>query len=439
MRAPILLVLSISLWGLMAASCASGLSSGSDTDEELYDFLTDGDGPAGEDVISDGDEPASEGEAPLPDGDLAETADDADSELVDDTDTNDAPPSDGDADGDAPPDGDEDILPDGDAEERELPDWLADARCGMTPPEGVKLAAPPPPYGGGQCPELAAGFNTLTSSGKARRFMLVLPADPQPDERYPLLFMWHWLKSKPESFYDHGEVQDAVDQQCFIAVIPASLYDINLFGLLELPWPFVNFVSQARIDEELRFFDDMLACISERFAIDKECVSTVGVSAGALWSVQLATARSQYIASLISLSGGTGVQGLSSNFVRFWSPPARKFPTLVLWGGPLDSCILLNFQDCSQELERDLIEGGHFFLECVHNCKHGEPPIDPPPGLSRYHTLWDFMFRHPYWLPEGLSPYNATGLPSDYIPWCGVGMGSAVPRVGECPPPSCPI
>jgi hypothetical protein len=117
----------------------------------------------------------------------------------------------------------------------------------------------------------------------------------------------------------------------------------------------------------------------------------------------------------------------------------HKMPALVLWGGPSDSCVLLNFEKASKKLEARLKQDGHFFLECVHNCKHAEPPITALPGKSRYEALWGFFLRHPFWLKAGQSPFQVIKWPYSNVPWCGVGAGSATPRTGTCGDPSCPI
>ncbi len=368
------------------------------------------------------------------DDDATATGDDDDVTGVDDDD--DATQTGDDDDATATGDDDDDDTP-----PIVAPEWAASATCrSEIPDEATQVPEPLPEYDG-ECPVLVPGFNTISSGGGDREFLLILPDEPKEDEVLPVLFMWHWLKSKPESFAEIGEVQAAVDQQRFIAVIPKSLYDIaDPFGLVEFPWPMVNFVSQARVDQELLFFDDMLACVAEQFAVNNQCISTVGVSAGALWSAELASARSGIISSLLSLSGGVASQGVSNNFLRPWiSAAGHKYPSLVLWGGPQDSCVLVNFENASKELESRLEDESHFVLECVHNCKHAEPPIDAPPGKSRYSTLWDFFLNHPYWLPDGVSPYMLDGLPEDSIDWCSIGAGTAVPRTGACGEAACPI
>lgn len=301
------------------------------------------------------------------------------------------------------------------------------ASCAAEPPPGAALAPAPPPYSGGACPALAAGFNTITSSGNQRQFRLAIPSDLDPAERLPVIFLWHWLGGSADDFYTQGDVQAAVEQQRFIAVIPESKQDLTF------KWPFDTTVSQARVDEEFVFFDDMLACVSEQLNVNKECVSSAGVSAGALFTDQLAGGRGQYLSSILSLSGGVG------GLIRPWTPPARKMPAMVLWGGPSDTCFaVMNFEQTSRALEDALASDNHFFLECIHNCGHAEPPIDAPAGMSRYAPLWKFAMDHPYWLNAGESPYNFGGIPPELPAWCGIGAMSSTPRTGDCPnPPGC--
>lgn len=298
--------------------------------------------------------------------------------------------------------------------------------CDATPPPGAKVAPPPPTYQG-TCPRLVAGKNTIVSSGATRSFLLAVPTGLLPTEKLPVVFMWHWLGGSADSFYKKGEVQKAVDHQRFLAILPEAKGDILW------KWPFDVFISAARQEQEYKFFDDMLACAAEQFAVNSNCVSSVGVSAGALFTDQLASGRNKYLASAVSLSGG--VEGVA----KPWGHPPRKLPMLVLWGGPKDICAgLVNFQTASKALETQLVKDGHFLVECVHNCGHAEPPLEVPGASSRYAAFWEFVFAHPYWLPASDSPYKTGGLPADFPGWCGVGAGSAKIRTGACPnPPGC--
>jgi len=298
-------------------------------------------------------------------------------------------------------------------------------RCGEEPPMGAPMPEPPAAYSGGSCPALAAGANTIASGGADRAFLLVLPADYDPAQTYPVLFLWHWLGGDATDFLERAEVQLAADTQQFIAVIPEKKGDVFF------TWPVESFQGQARIDEEVGFFDDMLACVTEQYGADTSCVSSIGVSAGALWTDQLAHRRSTRLASFVSLSGGTG------GVIKPWETAERRLPGLVLWGGDMDTCQgLLSFETLSNDLETHLTADGHFFLECIHNCGHSEPPFEGPMGYSTYKGMWDFVLDHPYWVSPGASIYSDEGLSPDLPEWCAIGQGNAEERTGECINPS---
>jgi hypothetical protein len=311
------------------------------------------------------------------------------------------------------------------------PGFLA---CNQTPPQGAIEAAPFPVYAG-TCPTLVATApaidggppvsNTIMSSGNARQFLLAVPSDLKPTEQLPIVFMWHWLHGSDVDFYNVGDIQQAVNSQRFLAVIPEDKGDI------EWDWPFAISDSTARLDEEFQFFDDMLACVAAQFpTVNRNCVASGGISAGALFTDQLGAARADHLSSILSLSGGVG------GLVRPWGNPTHVLPVLVLWGGPTDWCGL-DFQTESKNLEASLGMDGNFVVECIHNCGHSAPPMTPPPGESTYASLWSFVFDHPYWLAAGESPYLSTGLPSDYPSWCAIGIGKATMRTGACTNETC--
>jgi predicted esterase len=340
----------------------------------------------------------------------------------------------GQPDGSLPPDGPQ---PPSDSRDAASVRYL----CKQEPPIGAPQPVPPPPYAG-TCPTLAPGLNAITSSGDAREFLLVVPESPMPSEQLPVLFMWHWLGGSANSFLERGDVQNAANQQRFIAVLPVSIGASVLGTSFDTRWPFDITQTQARMDREFRFFDDMLSCVGQQLSIDRSCVSSIGVSAGALFTAQLAQARSQQLASFVSLSGGVG-----ATLIKPWNGAARKLPGVVLWGGDgpptmdgsrdLLGCagIGMDFSVASNQLESGLTAGGHFFVECKHNCGHVEPPLVPPEGESKYAGMWEFVLDHPYWLPAGQSPYLTDGLPPTLPSWCGIGASSAMPRSGGgCPP-----
>ncbi len=307
--------------------------------------------------------------------------------------------------------------------------------CAEAPPEGSPRPAALPGYSGGACPALTPGVNVIASGDVDREFTLLVPSDVASDAPLPIVFFWHWLGGDMDDFIERGQLATAVDDQQFIAVVPASIpTPVSLFPDLDLKWPYDITQSAARMEQEFVFFDDMLSCVVEQYPSNTDCVSSVGVSSGALFTDQLAAHRSEYLASFLSLSGGVGSgQGGLSDVIKPWKGAEHKLPGLVLWGGDTDNCFnLLKFKDQSQALESYLESDGHFFVECVHNCGHAQPPIDAPEGMTVFAPLWQFIFDHPYWLEPGESPYSQHGLPQEFPAWCGIGTESAVQRTGEC-------
>lgn len=317
-----------------------------------------------------------------------------------------------------------------------------DVRCGDPAPAG----APAPvlrPYSGTACPALVPGRNTISSGGRTRELLLVVPADLRPEERPPVLVMWHWLGGSAGSMLRNGQVQESADALRFIAIIPEKTGDVTIpipfLDPIDMVWPYLESTSDARFAEELGFFDDMLACVAEAYAVDTSCISSVGVSAGALWTAQLLQHRSDVLASALVLSGGVGpASGVSFFDVRGFTEDPRPVPTLIAWGGPMDQCAM-RFETASQNLERAMDARGAFVLECVHNCGHTAPPVeDTMLGLG---VLYRFALDHPFWLEPGESPYYVRGLPSGTPAWCGLGVDGATIRSGMCPSAleSCPV
>jgi predicted esterase len=313
--------------------------------------------------------------------------------------------------------------------------------CDAPLPEGAAMPAIPAAPAAG-CPVLTSGTNTFTSGGNSRQFIVVIPANFAPEEHLPVLFLWHWIGGDANDFLVRGDVQAAADEQRFIAVIPWSK-GADVFGTtLNTKWPFDITQPQTRMDEEFLFFDDMLSCVEQQLHVNTSCVSTIGVSAGALFTDQLAQARASELASFVSLSGG-----VNDTIIKPWvGTGTHKLPGIVLWGGDgpptmdgnkdILGClgIGMDFSVASRNMETGLVADGHFIVECRHNCGHVEPPLDPPMGETKYASMWQFAMNHPFWLGTGDSPYLQSGLPNTMPPWCSIGAGNSVPRSGAgCP------
>ncbi len=302
--------------------------------------------------------------------------------------------------------------------------WPEDYRylCDVEPPPGAAQPPPPKAYTGGTCPTLAAGSNTLVSGGVERSFLLALPEELADDELLPLAVLWHPLATDADVYLEQGELEAAINEQRFIGVMPEDKGD------LYLQWPWTVWDSDSRVEEELVFFDDILACVAEQLPINLHCVGNAGVSSGGLWADQVGHLRGEYLSSLISISGGVGAPG--DWLVRSWEGATHVMPTLNLWGGPEDQCYVFEFTPLAERLGQDVEQDGHMVVECVHNCGHAIPPKDTEGG-SQFEMFWQFFLDHPYWLEDGESPY-VDALPVTFPDWCSIGNGSATMRTGEC-------
>ncbi len=314
-----------------------------------------------------------------------------------------APPSDADAAG---------ALPDAAA-----PD-AAPADAGTPPPRDPPAV---PEYSHGECPALVGGpgldsslVEAFPSGDHVRSFRLVVPANYDGSEPWPLVFAWHWLNARSSSFFNEGELASATEQMRFIAVVPDALRNENGDKVYALSWPFAEVWG---IEPEERFFDDLLACVSQQLNVDLRRVYGIGVSARALWLTYLSTtARADHFAAVESLSGGLGELGI---WRMEYAPTPRKFPAFVLWGGPSD-WLALSFADASMRYEAALVDDGHFVVECVHDAGHGMPPVVVPEGETRFRMLWRFMLDHDYDLGPNESPYYEAGLPDVFEDWCRI-------------------
>ncbi len=304
--------------------------------------------------------------------------------------------------------------------------------CADEPPPGARVPPPLPAYSGGACPALVPGRNIISSGGAERQFLLVVPADLDPAAKLPVLVMWHHIGGDAQGIVEVGGLQESSDLLRMLVIVPEKKGDLVVPGSTQdFAWPYLTLQNDARVEEEARFFDDMVTCVAQHYTVNENCISSGGVSAGGLWTSQLLQVRADRLSSAIVLSGGIGpALDIAGGFVdvRGFVPAEHRVPSIVLWGGPMDSCVV-DFHAASTNLRAALVAAGHFLLECIHNCGHAAPPVDPAAGLS---VLYRFVLDHPYWLETGESPWLTTGMPAGTPEWCGLGPDSATIRVGEC-------
>lgn len=275
--------------------------------------------------------------------------------------------------------------------------------CGEAPPMGAAAPPGPPAYSGGVCPAFVPGYNTgFTAGGLVREFALVVPSGVDDTATYPLVFAWYHIAGNAMDFVNEVDAQALADEARAILVIPQDS------GMFEAKWPDTPLdIGQSGVD--LAMFDDLYACIAQQYAINTNCVSSIGVSAGGLWTTYLATVRGQHLASNLTISGGHPTE-IVGPWWPFVSP--RPYAALVMWGGPTDM-LGIDFNAASLNLVGELSGAGNFLLRCEHDGGHGVPaPGDGDPLRTALH----FVRNHPFWL-AGESPLDM-GLPDFYPSYC---------------------
>ena len=243
------------------------------------------------------------------------------------------------------------------------------------------------------CPDLAPG--DITILGKR----VVLWMDPAATEAAdgPLVIYWHGTGSNP-NFEAPVGLGPAMDDVVAAGGIVAAFYAEPCMGCRTTGnnvWYYEDF---ARADE-------LLACAIEQVGIDTRRIHTAGMSAGGLQASAMVYARSNYLASATSYSGG--IIAIFTDTMP--QDPANKLPVMIVHGGAMDQ-VVIKFQDTSNAFKADLTMKGHFSFICDHGMAHTIPA-----GINV--ATWQFFQDHPYGTDP--SPY-AGGLPTSFPDYCGL-------------------
>ena len=271
--------------------------------------------------------------------------------------------------------------------------------------DGDGDSEPPPvptqlPSAAGPCPQLSTGIHEYNPAGVETRSVRVWAGEPaaEGEPGGMLVFYWHGYGSAPdEAPYTLSQpVVDAITGAGGVVVAPISAPDSG-----EFPWFVVN--ASDRQDDML-LADEIVACALETHNIDPRRIHTTGMSAGGIQTSALAMARSRYIASAASFSGGVFAP------LEF-DDPDNKFAAMIIHGGDNDIFGgFVNFKNLSTIWFNQLVENGNFTFMCDHGGGHNVPP-------NYGADVVNFFFAHAYGTEP--SPY-AGELPSDLPSDCSL-------------------
>jgi dienelactone hydrolase len=160
---------------------------------------------------------------------------------------------------------------------------------------------------------------------------------------------------------------------------------------------------------DVAFADQVVACALQQGRVDAEHIHVAGYSAGALQTVYMWFARSGYVASVISFSGGD----LVINRAPF-QDPAHAGAAIVAHGGAgVDTYGGADFAMASATWETELMQAGALGID----CNDGQAHVYVPRLANLAPVSLSFFEAHPFGVqPE---PYGTT-LPSGFPTYCTI-------------------
>lgn len=248
----------------------------------------------------------------------------------------------------------------------------------------------------GACPKFVNGQIEFNPSGiKKKRKARVWISHESKGKNGPLVFYWHGAKSSSaEARIGLGTVIREVNELGGIVVAPFADKDAGRF-----PWFLTGGPNKDQRMDDIILADEILACAIEQVGVDTKHIHALGMSAGALQTAQMSYLRSNYLASVVTYSGGFIKDGL--NMLE----PNNQMAAMIFHGGPKDT-VVVNFQESSERYLKHLRKDGNFAIMCDHGEGH-RIPRDAIESVGRFFQDHPFNQRpKPYdKLPQGFPGY----------------------------------
>ena len=288
----------------------------------------------------------------------------------------------------------------------------SDTSGGSSGADGIEIPSDP---SDGVCPDMtSSGTATFSSSGEERIVTVVAPQNVT--EGMPLVFFFHGLLSpastpRPTEYMASAlRLQTLADDLGVVLLLPQS--DI----MERLTMQFFMWDVESSESADLVLFDDLRACAYRELNIDLSRVHAMGFSGGALFSTVVAAERSNILASMVQMSGGSDI-----DMMTFEQPLSRyssfdySLPSLLITGGstdewPGDGLTLVDFTAATDTLQSHLVDDGHYVVRCEHNYGHTVPP-----SASAVAREWIEAHRH-----GDPSPIQSAGIEGmdSFAGWC---------------------
>ena len=251
----------------------------------------------------------------------------------------------------------------------------------------------------GSCPQLTSqGTYQFGNSASVRNMAVDIYVDPsaqsKPDPGGPLILYFHATGANPSEVHS-GFGDTAIKQVTDAGGLVASFTTTPCPGCTstdDLVW----------FAEDDYIMDDVVACAVQQAKIDTKRIHVLGWSAGALHSTHVALARSNYIASFISYSGGSYL--LPTDIQN----PNNHVAGILSYGAQGVDTVILDFHQQSISWYDTYNAMGWYCMMCDHEQGHMIPSDLAP-------HAYKFFMDHPFEVdPE---PY-AGGVPAEFPSYC---------------------
>jgi predicted esterase len=209
----------------------------------------------------------------------------------------------------------------------------------------------------------------------------------------PLVIYWYATGSSVAEV-TRGLGQAAIDDITSQGGVVAAMYKTTATGQ--------NTGNNVWYTGDFDTTDEVVACAVQQQHIDTRHIHALGFSAGGLQSGYMAFARSNYMASVVTYSGGSLSQALQD--------PSNAPSVMCQHGDPGSDVVIIDFATASTALETAIKTAGGFAMDCHHPGGHMIPSGDVP-------SSWRFLKDHPYKVNP--KPY-AGGIPSGFPSYCTI-------------------
>lgn len=168
-----------------------------------------------------------------------------------------------------------------------------------TPAPDLSMVTPPPTRCSG-LPMIAPGTSTRTlmSRGKARTYILHVPTKYDPTQPTELVFAFHGLSDKADSFYQGIAIEGEADTRNLIVIAPQGL------GIIA-GWNAGNCCGEPQLFkiDDVGFTSDMIDATKKELCIDDKRIFAMGFSNGGMFVHRLACELADRIAAIGPVSG----------------------------------------------------------------------------------------------------------------------------------------